>query len=89
VVAAGLTERVPDGPAIWPFAQVHETALVELQVRVVDCPALIVAGLGVRETVAGFVSEQEAVVPPLVPAHDQVYALTPFTLFVLVPAAQL
>jgi len=79
-------ERVPEldqGPPA-----VHEVAPEEDQVRV-DRP-LYISGFGeaVREAVTGFASEQLAVVPPLAPRQDQVYAVGPFALLALVPVEQ-
>ena len=51
VVALGLTTVEPEVPEAVKLPPVQEVALVELQVRVDDCPALMEVGLADSEAV--------------------------------------
>ena len=53
VVAPGVTTAVPEVPDGVKLPPVQDVALVELQDRVDDCPALMEVGLAESETVGG------------------------------------
>ena len=58
VVALGLTTAEPEVPEAVKLPPVQDVALVELQDRVDDCPALMEVGLAESETVgAGSTAE--------------------------------
>jgi len=62
VVLAGATATDPEiALAVEKPAPEQEVALAELQLRVEDCPAVMLLGLGLREAVGGLATVTVAV----------------------------
>jgi hypothetical protein len=53
VLFVGETVTDPDTPVAVKLPPVQEVALVELQVKVEDCPNVMLVGLAVKEAVGG------------------------------------
>jgi hypothetical protein len=63
VVAEGVTLAVPEVPDAVKLLPVHDVALVELQVRVDDCPVTIDVGLAESDAVEALFIKQAFAVP--------------------------
>ncbi len=73
MVLAGATATDPEvALAVENPVPEHEVALAELQLRVEDCPAVMLLGLGLREAVGGFATVTVALAEAEPPGPVQV-----------------